>query len=113
MRKEQANVTCGFSQLSRQDVLEEGEHKRAVQIPHMFTLFEDARLQAGTGRRNGLSLLSLKPQQARSASKREMWKFVIWSFGHFDVFQREQKGKGGTKGKTKVIKEVNIKKLKL
>ena len=65
----EANVTCGFSQLSRQDVLEEGEHKRAVQIPHMFTLFEDARLQAGTERRNGLSLLSLlslKPQQART-----------------------------------------------
>ena len=37
----EANVTCGFSQLSRQDVLEEGEHKRAVQIPHMFALFED------------------------------------------------------------------------
>ena len=112
----EANVTCGFSQLSRQDVLEEGEHKRVVQIPHMFALFEDdstiimggrrlrslrllnqrllifalfllwqatkssartafacgglktietigtiffPRLQAGTGRRNGLSLLSL------------------------------------------------------
>ena len=84
----EANVTCGFLQLSRQDVLEEGEHKRTVQIPHMFALFEDdstiimgdrrlrslwqlnqrlwifalfedARLQAGTGRRNGLSLLSL------------------------------------------------------
>ena len=102
----EANVTCGFSQLSRQDVLEEGEHKRAVQIPHMFALFEDDStiimgdrrlrslrllnqrllifalfedglclrrfkdnrdnrdnsfpcLQADTGRRNGLSLLSL------------------------------------------------------
>ena len=108
----EANVTCGFSQLSRQDVLEEGEHKRAVQIPHMFALFEDdstiimgdrrlrslrllnqrllifalfedglclrrfkdnrdnrdnffSCLQVGTGRRNGLSLLSLKPPQAR------------------------------------------------
>ena len=99
----EANVTCGFSQLSRQDVLEEGEHKRAVQIPHMFALFEDDstiimgdrrlrslrllnqrlwmfalfeddRLQAGTGRRNGLSLLSLlslKPPQARSARGRK------------------------------------------
>ena len=37
----EANVTCGFSQLNRQDVLEEGEHKRAVQIFHMFALFED------------------------------------------------------------------------
>ena len=37
----EANVTCGFSQLSRQDVLEEGEHKRTVNIPHMFALFED------------------------------------------------------------------------
>ena len=35
----------------------------------IFALFEDARLQAGTERRNGLSLLSLlslKPQQART-----------------------------------------------
>ena len=35
----EANVTCGFSQKSRQDVLEEGEQKQAVNIPHMFALF--------------------------------------------------------------------------
>ena len=105
----EANVTCGFSQLSRQDVLEEGERKQAVNIPHvfalfedgstiimgdrrlrslrllnqrlwMFALFEDARLQAGTGRRNGLSLLSLlslKPPQARSARGRKVVIKVI------------------------------------
>ncbi len=47
----EANVTCGFSQLSRQDVLEEGEHKRVVQIPHMFALFEDDSTIIMGGRR--------------------------------------------------------------
>ena len=36
----EANVTCG-SNASLYDVLEEGEHKQAVQIFHMFALFED------------------------------------------------------------------------
>ena len=36
----EANVTCG-SNVSLYDVLEEGEHKQAVQISPMFALFED------------------------------------------------------------------------
>ena len=55
----EANVTCGFSQLSRQDVLEEGEHKRAVQIPHMFALFEDdSTIIMGDRRLRSLRLLN-------------------------------------------------------
>ena len=36
----EANVTCGFT-ARKQNVLEEGEHKQAVKMPHMFALFED------------------------------------------------------------------------
>ena len=36
----EANVTCGFT-ARKQNVLEEGEHKQAVQIFLMFALFED------------------------------------------------------------------------
>ena len=36
----EANVTCGFT-ARKYNVLEEGEHKQAVHIPHMFALFED------------------------------------------------------------------------
>ena len=48
----------------------------------------------------------------RHIQKSQYGHLVIWSFGHFDVFQREQKGKGGTKGKTKVIKKETFKILK-
>ena len=127
----EANVTCGFSQLSRQDVLEEGEHKRAVQIPHMFALFEDDStiimgdrrlrslrllnqrllifalfedglclrrfkdnrdnrdnsfpcLQADTGRRNGLSLLSLLSfKKNKRAKNNPLVLFLIFCFLRF------------------------------
>ena len=36
----EANVTCGFT-AREQNVLEEGEHKQAMQIFRMFALFED------------------------------------------------------------------------
>ena len=36
----EANVTCGFT-ARKQNVLEEGEHKQVVKMPHMFALFED------------------------------------------------------------------------
>ena len=36
----EANVTCGFT-ARKQNVLEEGEHKQAVKMSHMFALFED------------------------------------------------------------------------
>ena len=36
----EANVTCGFT-ARQENVLEEGEHMQAVNIPHMFALFED------------------------------------------------------------------------
>ena len=36
----EANATCGLTR-KRRSVLEEGEHKQAVNIPPMFALFED------------------------------------------------------------------------
>ena len=36
----EANATCGFT-ARKHNVLEEGEHKQAVQIFLMFALFED------------------------------------------------------------------------
>ena len=82
----------------------------------MFALFEDDHLQTGTGRRNRLSLLSLlslKPQQAKAQENGKCGHLVIWSFGHFDVSKENEKGTEEKKKTKETKKKVNIKKLKL
>ena len=63
----------------------------------IFALFEDARLQTGTGRRNGLSLLSLlslKPPQERSTSKGKMIFPSSWETAGFTAFGCSTSGYG-------------------
>ena len=60
-----------------------------------------------------MSLLSLKPQQAKAQENGKCGHLVIWSFGHFDVSKENEKGTEGKKEKKEKKKKVNIKKLKL